>query len=156
MLDFFTNLYRWFDLIPFYSRDLGEHLRGYDFTCSGFFGSPLYIYTGWALLILTAAFYALLYHIINSQQFNKRRHWWMMAAALFVLNFFIAFILPFKDLQAGEYCNQLNISTADCIGFGLSNGLWSFILFTLITSLPYPRAFAGYNTTETTFWKPKS
>lgn len=156
MRDFFASLYEWFGLIPFYSTDLGEHLRGYDITCSDYLGTPLYVYIGSIMILLTLFFYFLQYLIINSSRFNKRIHWWIIALIIVLLNFLVAFTLPFNDLQAGDYCNQLKMSVSDCVGFGFSNALWSFILFLLITSFPYPRKLTGYNTTDTTFWKPKS
>ena len=154
MNDFFASLYEWFGLISLYSKDLGDHLRGFDITCSEYIGKQLYVYVGWIMIIITIAFYILQYYIVNSTRFNKKWHWWIMALSIAGLNFLIAFGMPFADLQAGDYCNQLRIATSDCIGFGISNALWSFILFLLITSFPYPRKWAGHNVTNTTFWKP--
>jgi hypothetical protein len=156
MRDFFASLYEWFGLIPFYSTDLGEHLRGYDITCTDYMGTPLYVYIGWIMILLTIFFYILQYYIINSPRFNKWIHWWLIALVIVILNFLIAFTLPFNDLQSSDYCNQLKLSVSDCVGFGFSNALWSFILFLLLTSLPVPRKWAGYNMRHTTFWKPKS
>lgn len=156
MRDFFASLYEWFGLIPFYSTDLGEHLRGYDITCSDYMGTPLYVYIGWIMIALTVFFCFLQYRIINSPRFNKRVHWWIIALVIVVINFLIAFTLPFNDLQSADFCNQLKISIADCVGFGISNAIWSLILFLLLTSFPLPRRWAGHNMTDTTFWKPKS
>lgn len=156
MRDFFASLYEWFGLIPFYSTDLGEHLRGYDITCTDYMGTPLYIYIGWIMIGLTVFFYFLQYHIINSPRFNKRAHWWIIALTVSLINFLIAFTWSYNYLQSADYCNQLRLFVADCVGFGISNAIWSFILFLLLTSLPIPRSFAGYNTRHTTFWKPKS
>lgn len=154
MLEFFASLYEWFGLIPFYAKDLGDHLRGFDVTCTGYIGSTEYMYVGWAMILLTIFAYFLQYHIINSPIFNKKHHWWIIAFALFMLNFLIAFALPFNDLQTGDFCKDLNLSIWDCIGFAFSNALWSLIFFILLTSFPLPRKFAGHNMSETTFWKP--
>jgi hypothetical protein len=154
MRDFFASLYEWFGLIPFYSTDLGEHLRGYDITCSGYLGTPLYVYLGSVMIILTIFFYILQYHIINSPRFNKKTHWWIIALAVAGLNFLIAFTVTFNDLQATDFCTQLRISVTDCIGFGISSAIWSFVLYLLLTSFPIPRKVAGHNMTDTTFWKP--
>ena len=156
MSDFFASLYEWFGLVPFYSTDLGEHLRGYDITCSAYMGTNLYMGIGLAMLGVTAAVYILQYYVINSPAWNKRMHWWLFALLLVVVNFLIAFGFPFKDLQAGDYCTQLRISVLDCVFFGISNAIWSFILFLLLTSFPVPRRWAGHNMTDTTFWKPRS
>jgi hypothetical protein len=155
MNDLFASLFEWFGLNPFYSKDLGEHLRGWDITCTDYIGSPLYVYVGLTMVILTVVFYILQYHLINSSRFNKRMHWWIVVALISGLNFFVAFILAFNDLQFGNYCSQLRFTIFDCLFFGLSVAIWSWILFMLLTSLPYPRSWAGHNMTETTFWKPR-
>jgi hypothetical protein len=156
MRDFFASLYEWFGLNPFYATDLGEHLRGYDITCSDYTDTPLYVIVGTVMIVSTVVIYILLYHIINSPGWNKRTHWWLFAGILVLLNFLVAFILPFNDFQAADYCSQLRISAIDCVFFGVSNAIWSFILFSLLTSIPIPRKWAGHNMTDTTFWKPKS
>ena len=154
MEDIFASLYELFGLIPIYSKDLGDHLRGFDVTCSAYTGRPLYNYIGWLMIGSTVVTYVLIYHIINDQRFKSRVSWWITALALALINFFIAFTITFNDLKAGDYCAQLNFNTIDCSGFGIINAFWSFILFLLITSPPYPRKLA-YNTSEMTFWKPK-
>ncbi len=156
MLELFAKLYEWFGLIPFYTKDLGDHLRGFDITCSEYIGTALYLYVGWIMVALTAVFYVLQYHVINSSRFNKRTHWWITTLVISAINFLIAFTLPFNDLQNGDFCGQLRFGVRDCVGFGISNAVWSFIIFALLTSTPYPRLLSGHNTRYTTFWKPKS
>jgi hypothetical protein len=154
MNDFFASLYEFFGLAPLYSKDLGDHLRGLDITCQGYVGSPLYIYIGISMILVTFFTYALQYHIIDSNRYNKLYHWWITSALLTIINFFIAFSIPNNDLQNQNYCNQLtNIKFIDCVGFGISNSILSFILFTLITSFKFPRKFS-INCRHTTFWKP--
>ncbi len=153
MTNFFASLYEWFGLMPLYSRDLGDHLRGYDITCSGYIGTPWYAYIGSVMFLLTIFLYALLYHIIDSPRFMRKYHWWIFALIIVSLNFLIAFLIPFNSLQAGDYCNQLNLSVSDCIGFGLSNAIWSLLLYGFVSSIPLVRRFST-NCSHTTFWKP--
>lgn len=153
MKDFFASLYEWFGLMPLYSMDMGDLLRGWDITCTDFIGTPWYVYIGWLMIILTALIYALQYHIIDNSRWNKKQHWWFFALLIVVLNFLIAFTIPFNTVNAGEFCNQLNLSVSDCIGFGLSNAVWSFIFFLMISTLPLTRRFST-NCRNTTFWKP--
>lgn len=153
MKEFFASLYEWFGLLPLYSRDMGDQLRGWDITCKDYFATPWYVYIGWIMVILTLSIYVLQYHIIDSPRRNKRKHWWMFALLIFGLNFLIAFSIPFNILQSGDFCNQLNLSISDCLGFGFSNALWSFIFFLIITSIPFIRRFST-NCRHTTFWKP--
>lgn len=157
MNEFFANLYEWFGLWMPYSRDMGNWLYGFDITCTGFIGTPWYSYIGFIMIILTAFIYALQYHIIDSSRCNKKQHWWLFALLIFALNFLIAFSIPFNTVQAGDFCNELNLSVSDCIGFGLSNAIWSFIFFVLLTSFPFPRMVIpsrNGNCRNTTFWKP--
>ena len=67
MNDFFASLYEWFGLISLYSKDLGDHLRGFDITCSEYIGKQLYVYVGWIMIIITIAFYVLQYYINNNR-----------------------------------------------------------------------------------------
>ena len=153
MTEFFASLYEWFGLLPLYSRDLGDHLRGWDITGSGYIGTPWYNYIGWLMIIVTMLFYALQYHIIDSSRFNKKHHWWIFALLIVLINFLIAFSIPFSSFQAGDYDSQLILSVSDCIGFGFSNAMWSFILFLVISTIPIIRGFSN-NCRHTTFWKP--
>lgn len=153
MKEFFASIYEWFGLLPLYSRDLGDHLRGWDITCSEYIGTPWYNYIGSSMIIVTLLFYALQYHIIDSARFNSKQHWWIIALFIVIVNFLIAFVIPFNSLRAGDYCNQLYFTTSDCVGFGFSNAFWSFILFLLLTSFKYPK-YLSINCSHTTFWKP--
>jgi len=157
MKEFFASLYEWFGLNLFYSTDMGDQLRGWDITCTDYIEKPWYIYIGWTMIALTALIYALQYHIIDSSRWNKKHHWWIFALLIAGLNFLIAFLIPFNSIQADDYCQELNLSVSDCTGFGLSNAIWSFILFVLLTSFPFPRNVIpsrNGNCRNTTFWKP--
>lgn len=153
MKEFFASLYEWFGLMPLYSTDMGDQLRGWDITCTDFIGTPWYVYIGSIMIILTAFLYSFQYHIYDSTRFNKKQHWWIMALVIVALNFLIAFTIPFNTVKAGDFCNQLNLSASDCIGFGLSNAIWSFIFFLIISTNPLIRRFST-NCRNTTFWKP--
>jgi len=153
MKEFFASIYEWFGLFPLYSRDLGDHLRGWDITCSDYIGTPWYSYIGWLMFIITLFIYALQYHMIDHPRYNKKIHWWLSALTIVLLNFFTAVLIPYNSIQSGEYCSQLNFSVSDCIGFGFSNSLVSFIFFIFLTSFKYPKYFA-INCSRTTFWNP--
>jgi hypothetical protein len=153
MKEFFAGLYEWWGLNPFYATDLGDHLRGYDITCSDYIATPWYSYIGLSMLTVTLFLYALQYHIIDSTRFNKKYHWWLIAIIIFGLNFIIAFSIPFNSLQTENYCSQLIFGTADCIGFGMSNAIWSLLFFIVITTIPWIRG-RSVNCRHTTLWKP--
>lgn len=157
MKDFFASLYEWFGWMPFYSTDMGDHLRGWDITCTDYIGMPWYVYIGYVMIIITTLIFVVQYYIIDSSRWNKKQHWWLFALLVFVLNFLIAFTITSNTVNAGDFCNQLNLIISDCIGFGLSNATWSFIYFVLITSFPFPKDVIrsrNGNCRNTTFWKP--
>ena|SRR5690606_21190163 len=153
MNEFFASLYEWFGFNPLYSTDMGDQLRGWDITCTDYIGTPWYVIIGWIMIASTTLIYILQYHIIDSSRWNKKQHWWIFALVIVVLNFLIAFLIPFNTIQAGDYCNQLNLSVSDAIGFGVSNAVWSFIFFLIISTIPLIRRFST-NCRNTTFWKP--
>ena len=153
MKDLFASLYEWFGLIPLYSTDMGDMLRGFDVTCTDYINTPWYLYIGWIMVGVTAFVYALQYHIIDSARWNKKQHWWLFALVIVLINFIAAFSISFNEMRAGDYCKDLHPTTADCLGFGLSNAIWSLFLFVLITSIPFIRK-ASTNCRHTTFWKP--
>ena len=155
MTVFFSKLYEWFGLIHFYSKDLGEHLKGFDITGTDYSGTPWYLIIGCVMIIITVFFYLLQYHIVDSfsSRYCEKIHWWINVVVIIALNFFIAFDITYSSIQEKNYCSQLNITFIDCIGFGFSNAIWSFLLFVIITSVPWIRKNSN-NCRYTTFWKP--
>ena len=155
--NFFAGLYEWFGLMSLYSKGMMERLRGWDITCTGYIASPLYVYIGWIMIILTALIYILQYHVIDSSRWNKKSHWWLFGLLIFIINFLIAFSVTYNMVQSGDFCQSDNLTVTDCFGFGFSNALWSLIFFILLTSFPFPRRVIpsrNGNCRHTTFWKP--
>lgn len=153
MKEFFASLYEWFGLIPFYSTDMGDQLRGWDVTCTDYIGTPWYVLIGWLMLIITSLVYAIQYHVLDSSRWNKKHHWWIFASTIVALNFILPFTITYNTISVGDFCNELNLSVSDCIGFGLSNAIWSLIFFIILSTNPFIRRFST-NCRNTTFWKP--
>jgi len=135
MQEFFAKLYEWFGLLPIYSRDMAEHLRGWDYACSGYFALPQYVYVGWAMIIVTTVIFALQYDLINSKRFPGPRHWGLAAFMIVIINFLVAFAVPFISIETKSYCLHFKLSVADCIGFAISNAVWSFLLFVILSAI---------------------
>jgi hypothetical protein len=135
MRNFFAWMYEWFGLVPIYSKDLSEFLRGLDLACTGYWALPWYFYTGLMLITLTILIFALQYDLISSKRFQKRGHWALAAFVIMATNFAIAFTIPFVAQQTGVHCASLKFSALDCVGFGLSNAVWSFIFFCVLSGI---------------------
>jgi hypothetical protein len=135
MNEFFARMYEWFGLLPLYSRDLGDHLRGLDFACTGYLAIPWYTYTAFIMIISTVIFYGLQYDLISGTRFTRRRHWGLTALLIVMFNFFIAFLMPWMVILSGSYCQRLKIYFIDCVGFGISNAAWALVLFGLLSTI---------------------
>jgi hypothetical protein len=150
MTDLFAGLYEWWGLSPLYATDLADHLRGYDVYCN-YDGTPWYSIVGFTMIATSFLVYAFYYHILDRSSWQRRGHWAMFLALNFLINFLIAFAIPFNDLTTGNFCSNLLFSVGDCVGFGLTNGIWSIIIYTAVSALPYPRAQS--NNCRNTPWK---
>jgi hypothetical protein len=153
MIELFASIYEWFGLMLMYSVDMGEHLRGWDVTCTDYIGTPWYNIVGWIMIVSVLVTYILQYRIIDSPRFNRAINWWLYALALVLLNFIIALSISYNSIQPGMVCTDLNIDFADCVGFAFSNTTWSFVLYAIFTSISFVRNI-GVNNRLTTFWKP--
>jgi hypothetical protein len=133
MDEFFARMYEWFGLIPVYSKDLCEFLRGWDYACTGYFALHWYLYVGLFMVVITTLLFALQYDLISGKRFKRQRHWALTAFVIIVVNFAVAFTVPFVALETGVHCMHLKLAVLDCIGFGLSNAVWAFIFFSLLS-----------------------
>jgi hypothetical protein len=135
MVNFFAMLYKWFGLVPLYSRGLDDFLKGWDASCTGYYALKWYLYVGYGMTILTVLIFALQYDLISSDRFQKKEHGELAAFVVFICNFLIAFTIPFVAHEMRRYCVSLDISVADCAIFGLSNAIWGLVLFGVLTGI---------------------
>jgi len=144
MTDFFASLYEWFGLNPLFSTNFGDHLRGLDTACNDYAATPIYSVVGIAMMGLSMLFYALYYHVVDSVKYSRRGSWFVVLLALIILDFCIAFLLPYNDIQAGNFCKSedFSIDGTDCFGFAFSNSIWAAIFFTFFSLLPFPRSLS--------------
>lgn len=149
-----ASFYEFGGLLPFYATDLGNHLRGWDVTCSNYSGTPWYNYIALITVGMTLIAFSLQYYVIDSARFVERKYTWIFAGVLAILSFGVAFVIPYNDLSSNNICKQLHVGIGDCVGFGFSNAIWSFLLFAIITSIPWTRKFST-NSSLTTLWRPK-
>jgi hypothetical protein len=133
MRDFFAHMYEWFGLIPFYSRDLSDFLKGWDYACTGYFALPWYTFIGLLMFVATILVFALQYDLVSGERFKRQEHWWLAALIVALVNFAIAFTIPAVAILRHMHCPALVISFTDCILFGVSVSIWSLILFSILS-----------------------
>jgi len=133
MTDFFARLYEWFGVFSLYSHDLGEFLRGLDFGCTGYLALRWYMLVGIFMVIVSSLLFGLQYDLISGTRFKKQAHWELAALMVFAVNFGFAFVVTYTAVLTGNYCLRLKISLLDCLGFGVSNGVWGVIYFSLLS-----------------------
>jgi len=133
MRDFFAHMYEWFGLVPLYSRDLSDFLKGWDYACVGYFALPWYTYIGLLMFITTILIFALQYDLVSGERFKKWEHAELSVFIVVVVNFAIAFTIPAVAILKKMHCPGLHLTFSDCLVFGLSDAIWSFILFGILS-----------------------
>jgi hypothetical protein len=133
MKGFFAHLYEWFGWIHIYSKDMSDFLKGWDYACVGYFALPWYFYVGVLMVIVTVLVFALQYDLISGTRFKTVQHWELAALVVVIVNFLIAFSVPFVAILQHTHCPMLKLSVSDCVLFGLSNAVWAFILFSILS-----------------------
>lgn len=128
-----------FESLGLYSAQdgLGEHLRGLAVNCrDGYTGQSIYnlvfIYLFAINGILLLNYY---YGYFNRRPYNRWGWWLLNVLAGCVILFVIAWIYPYNDLSTGSYCNSLHMSASDCVGFGLTAAIYSFVFCVLFSLL---------------------
>jgi len=114
---------------------MAEFLKGMDVSCNGYYALPWYFYVGVLMILFTLLLFGLQYDLISGSRFPKNQHWGLAAFVVFIVNFIAAFSVPFIAHETKYYCPYLYITTLDCIGFGLSNGTWGLVFFSLLSLL---------------------
>lgn len=147
MDEFIAMIYEWFG----YATALGQHLRGWDITCTGFLGPDLYFQVFVSMLGINLLLFIVMYLLIDriTTKYSSKFSWWLTALIGSVVNFGIAYSLP----DTVQKCTELHFGASDLTLFGLANAVWSLVVFALLTSFPFPRNFST-NSRLTTFWKP--
>lgn len=153
MNEIFSSIYEFGGLLPFYSADLGDHLRGFDKSCSDYTSSPYYTYVGVFMLVSCVLVGLLHYYILDRPDYNSKYSWWITTGVLVTLNMAFAFAIASNSLEPGYFCKELIISSGDLIGFGIANAVCSFGFYLILTSIPVLRA-KSINCKHTTFYKP--
>ena len=129
------------------------HLNGMTSGCTGVESSNTANLVGWLTLGVVALCYAVLYHFIDSPKYHRKKWVFLTGMAVAIISALIAFFSVFNDFRTQNFCALNPFGINDVIGFSLLNALWSFLLFVILTSLPFPRKLSK-NLSNTTIWKP--
>lgn len=134
-----TNLFVvLFESFGLYSTEggLGDHLIGLDMNCNDASSQNIYNMIFLSILFINIAFALNYYYgLFNRQKFANIFSWFILSNLICgVIIFCIAFFNSYNDFSTANYCNQLNISINDCMGFALTALIWS-IIFHFIISL---------------------
>ncbi|MFZ4400604.1 MAG: hypothetical protein ACOYO1_11260 [Bacteroidales bacterium] len=129
--EFFATIY---EAPSLYSQALGQHLYGLDPTdpnCQNFTNNCLYNSVGLSMVLVSIFICFSYYKLIDHPRFNKRKHWFLILLINAIVNFVIAFYPPYIDLSNGLICKNIidQVSTFDCVNFGLINVFYSTIIF---------------------------
>lgn len=134
-MDFFITL---FETLGLYSTQngLAEHLRGMNLKCEDYTGQSIYNIVFICLVSINSIIIINYYYgIFNRRPFNRWWWWLINVLAGSVILFFIGFMYPNNDLESGNYCKDLVMSTADCSGFGFTASIYSFIWCCLLSMI---------------------
>lgn len=116
------------------SNGLGDHLRGLDVECNDYVNQSIYNLV-FLCVFLINGFILLNYYygLFNRVKFTNLFTWLINISIGALILFLISFIYTNNDFISGNYCQDLSITTEDCIGFGLVSAIFS-ILWSLIFS----------------------
>jgi hypothetical protein len=153
----FRSIYEIFGLNPFFSQNMASFLGGIEDLCNEpYSGVSLYMFFGIVMLASTVFIYALQYHIIDKVGVSSHKAWWAFAGTAFSVNFgFVSIrmwtLLSNAPLKFGcdeEYIKVI-LNIPDIAMFAFVNGIFSFIVFTLLSWPPFFRRVSKncYNTT---------
>jgi len=147
----FRAIYEVFGLNPFFSSNMAQFLAGAEDLCGErYSGVPLYTFYGIIMVLSTAFFYAMKYHLLfDKSKYSSRGWWWIFAGLTTVFNFIFVAIALWKKLSTAVVsfeCDEefINIiSNMQEIGMvAIVIAVSSFLLFTLLSWPPVLRLFS--------------
>ena len=137
-----------------FSKFFSLHLNGMTSGCTGVVGGSSAIGNQVASIMFVTAIlgYFILYHLIDSPRYHKKQWVWFTGLLLAGINALIAFFWVYGDVRSGNFCSLNPIAVTDVIGFAILNAIWAFLIFAIITFLPFKRK--SRNLSNTTLLKP--
>lgn len=137
MGEFFGSIYCWFE--DFYGEELANYLWG---QASPYQDSNMFIGIGLSMLGISLFIMVLFYYIINHPKLCNWWGWMIFWGINAVVNFIVGWQWVLNDLYSGTMVAPdaqtgqdvaLNIDEVDCLCFGVSNLLLSFLAFIIFS-----------------------
>jgi hypothetical protein len=147
-MDWIAWIYETFSV---YSRDMGEHLRGWDVTCTDYMGTFYYGWLFWAWIGIVVFTLLLYYKIIDSPRLVRAWHLWLFIGGASLLNFIVGYSIANSAVQEGNYCPELAITQGDVVGVGITQCLLTLML---AAALSFVFRYASTNCRNTTLLRP--
>lgn len=126
MTDIFAAIYELFSL---YSKDLGEHLRGFNLRCKAYDAGAFYNTIGIVSLVLSILVPLLYYKIIDRPKFSKLITWVLFGLVSALIPFIWAYVKVSNDVSNKMYCKELHITSGDIWGWAFTVLIWYFIFY---------------------------
>jgi len=144
----FRAIYEVFGLNPFFSSNMAQFLAGVEDLCGEkYSGVPLYTFYGIIMVVSTAFFYAMKYHLLfDRAKYCGRGWWWIFAGITVAFNFIFVAIALWVKLGTAvlkfdcdeEFINLLsNIQEVGMVAF--VQAMISFLFFTFLSWPPLLR-----------------
>ncbi len=124
-------IYRFFS--SFYGTDLDDHLCGYNCVTSVFDKQNMCPMIGAITIGVAAVLVVFYYYILNNPRFCRWWHWLITMGISSVLSLFIGYGICNHQLQNGYIGQCLNVTGANCWGFGFANFIVSAMFFFVIS-----------------------
>ncbi|MCS7027424.1 MAG: hypothetical protein NZ519_01550 [Bacteroidia bacterium] len=126
MTDIFAAI---FELLSLYSKDLGEHLRGFNLRCKAYDAGAFYNTIG-LVSILSPLFFSLMYYlVIDRPKLSKIITWFLFGLVSGLIPFIWAYVKVSNDVANKMYCKELQITSGDTWGWALTVLLWTLVFY---------------------------
>jgi hypothetical protein len=117
-----------------YSKDLHEHLKGLDISCSDFTASSTYSFiTIIVVILIPIVMLNYYYGIFNRPKLSSFLTWLLNILLCGTIVFIVSMVRTTGDLNSKNYCQDLHFSTVDCMLFGFTAATYAVILSILIS-----------------------
>lgn len=127
MMDVIITLFEALDLYST-TNGLGDHLKGLDVACENNTNQSIYSIVLICILVINSLIMLNYYYgYFNRPRFSKLLSWFYNMLFGAIIIFLIAFLYTNDDLNSGNYCQELIISTSDCIGFASVSAFYSIV-----------------------------